>query len=452
MLHTRTLLLGLLCIALAPLAAQPRTLDELLARKEVMAQVKPLGGFRGLCIRLGLKNVSARSLEVEVPAGQMMISRDSSVQDLVVTRPAFAQLAPGQVQYVDVYTMCTQAGNMAPSTSEAFTVGKRCEGPLLDLVQLIAREDIQNSSAQSAVWAVCSGAPVSQVFGEDSRQIHLLAEQVSEATGQPLSSFDLRPRPHRLTSFKASLEGLLPYDLPAADLGLYDGSGRLLYACFQGRAVERGYVQWRVGINHTLGDSTPVFLRLFDRGELVLERALQAGDSVTPLHALRSQVAMSYEVASPVKAEAGIYDSEGHLYLVIANRMNLQPGFHRSTFVAETRLPVRDDYWVEIRADGQVLARRPLDLHAPAGALQPRKEISGSSELDIREAVRGGRMAIYDARGEMVALLFEAGSVQPGKRRLSWRFGHREGSGARFYLRLSDGEGRVVAEAEIISP
>jgi hypothetical protein len=417
-----------------------------------MAQAKPLGGFRGLCIRLGLKNLSARSLEVEVPAGQMMISQDSSVQDLVVTRPAFAQVAPGQVQYLDLYTMCTQAGNMSPGAAEAFTVGKRCEGPLLELVQLIAREDMQNSSAQSAVWAVCSGTPVAQVFGEDSRQIRLLAEQVSEATGQPLSAFDFRPRPHRLTSFRASLEGLLPYDLPAADLGLYDASGRLLYRCFEGRAVERGYAQWLVGINHTLGDSTPVFLRLFDQGELILERSLRAGDSITPLHELNSQVSMSYEVAAPAEGEAGIYDSEGRLYLVIAEGMSLRPGFHRSTFVAETQLPARDDYRVEIRSGGRALAQRPLRLDAPENRPQPRKEISGSSELDIPEPVRGGQLAIYDASGEMVALLFEVGSVQPGKRRLSWRFGHYQGSGARFYLRLSEAGGRVVAEAEIISP
>lgn len=250
---------------ISPASAQQRiTLKEALTRKLVQIRIKGNGGYQGQCIKLAIKNDTDQVLSLEVPPGQMFPSEDSSVQDLITTAPLYVALEPRGVKNADLFTMCTQSYNMVPSEGERFSFGPMAEGFLLALAEKIAKGNYQNSTAQSAVWAVANRNPISDIYGADTAMVRDVATVVSEAWGIPVSQFDLQPRAHHITSINTSIEGLVNKHIREAKLAIYDKEGNIVRQYFEGKHFEPGFMQYRIGVNHTLGDSAELYLRLTD--------------------------------------------------------------------------------------------------------------------------------------------------------------------------------------------
>lgn len=120
----------------------------------------------GECIDIRLRNMSDSVLNVVLKCGTMLLSRDSSFQNMVVTKTLFYTLKPREEHYDRVYAMCGQLHKNSPDISIRYDVGDQAEEPLLKLAKLIEKTNHQNKAGQYAVWAVTDGATKDDL-GED---------------------------------------------------------------------------------------------------------------------------------------------------------------------------------------------------------------------------------------------------------------------------------------------
>ena len=86
MKHSRIVFLSLMLVASQATFAQKKiSLGEALKQKWV--QIKPIGkgGYQGKTIQLEAKNLRAEAFDLVIEPGEMFISKDTAVQDLIVT-------------------------------------------------------------------------------------------------------------------------------------------------------------------------------------------------------------------------------------------------------------------------------------------------------------------------------------------------------------------------------
>ncbi|MEL6671014.1 MAG: hypothetical protein AAFR61_02450 [Bacteroidota bacterium] len=429
------------------LYAQSRlSLSEALAKNWVQVQARSLGGYQGQVLQVLVKNLSRQVLNLEIEAGHQFKSQDQSEQDLIVTAPAFLAIGPGRQKATSLYTMCTQAKNMAPKKGSIFSLSTLATGPLLELVSRIAEKDYQNSTAQSALWSITNKLRVQEIYAEDTSMVRDLAEIVSVARDIPLSSFDFRSRPHHITAIKTSLETLLPDHISRASLKLYDQEGAILRTYFTNQKLEKGFRQWKIGANHTLGDTAVLVLKLEGDGRLLAEKEVRLGDSVLSLPTLHAETTLNYKIAEESEISAGVYDLAGNLFFVLDEHKSVRPGLHHGRFIAQTPVLPGRQYEMRVMQADEILARGPLSLETTAARLFPRQTVSGAVNVVLEEEIRGGTLAVYEADGQLKRVFHNLHRVNAGRKVFRYFFTHRKGPDAIFYIRLTDGDGRIVHE------
>ncbi len=440
----------LLCAQFTLSQAQERiTLAQALDQKLVRIAIQGAGGYQGEALRLLVENLSPNVLSLEIPAGQIFASEDSSVQDLMVTQEAMMALRPRERKARSLWTMCTQSFNMSPKKGERFSIGAMASGGLLALAQKISTKGYQNSTAQSAVWSLANQESVRSIYGNDTTMVRDIATTVSEATGVPMSEFVFVPRTHHITSIRTSLEGLIKENLEGARLDLYNTSGERIRTYFENRNLEAGFRQFRVGASHTLGDSAELFLRLRVGDEVVMERMISAGDTVTPLMHLYQKVAINYEVAEDMLTSVGVYDEADQLYFLIKDKHAIKQGYNRGIFIAGCYVPTDETYSIKVKQGDRTIAAQVLDPNAPEPQLFAKITLRGDFAFELSEALNNAKVAIYTEAGEERRLIYNIHHLNPGKRRINYIFQHFDGSNEVFYIRLVREDGSIAAEKKI---
>ena len=438
---------SIILLLLSTAYAQERiSLKQALDESKIAVQVRGAGGFSDKCIQILVKNLTAQAVSLEILPGQVFVSEDTTKQDLMATSPAYVALGPGQSKGRSVYGMCIQSGSMSPAKGERFTLGDMAEGDLLGLAERIAEGGYQNSTAQSAVWTVANREPVQNIFGEDTAMVRDIATYVSEATGIPINEFVLTPRVHHITEINTSLEALIPHKLNHAKLVLTDEDGGIVRRYFDERSYERGFRQWTVGANHHLGDSAKLWLRLYEGEVLIAEKTVTFGDTVLDLDKVHAEAVMVTEVREDTYATIGVYDENDDLFVLLAENKHFPKGIHRGRYIVGSPLPFDKTYSIKIKADGQTLSEQVLNTDAPEPIIYPVRTVSGRFDVKIEEPIAGAQVAIYDEQGRVKHMMYKIHHLNPGSRWFSYKFEHRDGPDAKFYIRLTDKEGKIISE------
>ena len=428
-------------------SAQERlTLQEALEQKLVQVRVKGNGGYRGKAIKLAIKNRTNKVVSLEILPGQMFASEDSSVQDLISTAPAMLAVGPKSIKSTSIYTMCTQSSNMSPRSNEVYTLGSMADSHLLKIVQKIAKHNYQTSTAQSAVWAVANRDPIRNIYGSDTSMVREMATVVSEATGTPMSEFNFVPTPHQITDIRTSMEILADKHYENAKLVLVDKEGEVIRRYFDNRKIEPGFMQYRVGASHTLGDTAELYLRLISGDKIIQEKAVTPADTVAPIQKIHAKAVMTFLVKKAGASSVGVYDENDQLYFYINENRQLPMGFNRGTYIAGKHLPPGKDYYIKVKMDGETLAEEKINPNAPEPKLFPRKRVNGYFSFKQKEVLRNAQIAVYDSDGKIKRILANANVLNPGNKKYSYSFEHFDGPDAIFYIRLTDKDGNVLQE------
>jgi hypothetical protein len=120
----------------------------------------------GECIDIRLRNNSDSTVNLVLPSGTMLISKDSSTQDMLVTKTIYYTLKPKEKISDRIYAMCGELHKNAPDVFIYYEVGELANPHLTRLASVIEMNGAQNKAGQYAVWAVTDKATMHDL-GED---------------------------------------------------------------------------------------------------------------------------------------------------------------------------------------------------------------------------------------------------------------------------------------------
>lgn len=134
-----------------------------------------------------LKNNLKQGIELLVNAGQLLRTSHTDAQDLVVTRTELFVIKPGQVLKAELWSMCIEATNRCPSSSDPYQSTGMATGPLLAMAETINKEQLWGSAAaQDAIWCITNQHPLRSIYHENPEVVRMLQMKVAEARGENL--------------------------------------------------------------------------------------------------------------------------------------------------------------------------------------------------------------------------------------------------------------------------
>jgi len=448
----RTLPLLLICLLARHAFAQTYIeLGEAVKQRLVKAVVSGAGGYSGKSIAISLQNLTAGQVYVRIEPGRIFPNKDSSYQDLMLMEEAQFALAGSEQRATYLTGMCTESHNACPQKGQPYSVGEIAPGDLKALAALAASKKYHNSTVQCAVWAIADNSPIEDIYGEDSAMMRQVATIVARAVGKPIKAFHLEPKRHSITNISTSLDCLIPANTTTARLAVYDRQGNLVRTYFEGKALERGFRQFRFAMNHTQGPGHKLFVRLEVDGKTLMQRELLVTDTIPPLQKINYQATFNYELKQPVEgAEIGIYDDKGGCYFLIDHDKTMQAGYQRGTYAATYLVPKDRKYFLQIRdGAGTVVQSKEVDMaQQPAGVFAKLRK-SGTYSFTVSAPIKEATLAIYDAKGERIRVIYDHSNFNPGEKKISYYFDHFQGPDAKFLFRLTDGAGNIVREDAI---
>ena len=444
------LVMGVVC----PLWAESEIeLSQGLKSKQIAMNIKAKGGYCGKVLEIGIKNTGANPLRIRINAGQIFISKDTTVQDLILTDTIWVTVNPQQILYTAIPTMCTQSHNRSPSKAEVFGLGEMSEGKLLTLAQCLSAHNISSSTAQSAVWSVANNDPIANIYGTNTKEMKVLASTLSELLGIPVKEFITTPIPHHITDINASLEWRTDFALDNATLEVWDEDGKLMRTYFTNRAYRAGFQQHVFGFYHTDTDSMKhFFIKLKNNGVLIAEKEIKPSDSPVPLDYYNVQQEFHFLAEASEKVNVNVLDENGALYMPLAKDLDLPQGFHNKTFVLGKNLPKKKQYRIRISTtSGKILQEKLVGLEDKAQEHFDAITQKGVIRFPVEELLNNVSLMIIDENGETIMLFFQNSRLAPGQKQYSYTFTHYQGKQAAFKVRLLDGERKILMEKPLES-
>ncbi|MCS7017758.1 MAG: hypothetical protein NZM34_01485 [Bernardetiaceae bacterium] len=128
--------------------------------------MNPASSHYGECMEMRIENITDSVLHVVLPCGTMLLSLDSSAQNMLVSETRYFTLYPRQKKYERINALCGELHKNAPDVYVNYQVGTLAPEPLLKLAHIIEANSAQNKIGQYAVWAVTDKATRHEL-GED---------------------------------------------------------------------------------------------------------------------------------------------------------------------------------------------------------------------------------------------------------------------------------------------
>lgn len=163
----RIILCGLLLVSNAVVWAQGSAMDLLDAKKRGKLQINVRGSYNpnqiqpnlvssyyGKCIDIRLQNMTDSTLHLVLNSGTVLLSKDTTVQNMVVTQTQRFLLAPKQQKIDRLFAMCGQKPKSSPDIYVRYEVGQLGNPQMVRLANVIESNQAQNKAGQYAMWAV----------------------------------------------------------------------------------------------------------------------------------------------------------------------------------------------------------------------------------------------------------------------------------------------------------
>jgi hypothetical protein len=237
------------------------------------------GGHIGRCLKLRIKNLHKKKIDVQIPAGLIFNSDDEGHQDLMTTEEKVLAIEGNKKRITKIYAACIQAPKGSPTMGSAFNMSMLTSGHLLQVAEFLFKEKLyKNEAAQYAVWAASDGKRIENIdhtglanFVADilgkPRPEYVVVQKTTSLPGEPA----YREAPSILKGrwqFKTEEDKIMTF-------GLYTLDGELKHAFFKNKKKIKGL--------HKFGFTFKVFnlpqgeyyVRLMSDGEIVEEMKVQ---------------------------------------------------------------------------------------------------------------------------------------------------------------------------------
>ncbi len=287
-MHTQITLFILLLWSAPSFAETSITIAEAERRKLISIQFSGaeadsasplLSSHWGPCMQMEVKSNVAESLLMSLDYGYQLVPEDTSLQTMVVTQSQIVKLGPGQKKKYKVYAMCTEAHDAAPAPSKKFKIGKRTNGHLLGLTELINRKKYHHDAGQNAVWCITNNYGLSSIYHEDTSVMYTLRRYVATAKNLPIASVYSdaennvsisQPTIRTRTVYSGSLSYSITNNTKVL-LALFDESNHMKRVYVNNELQREGIYTYNYEISSEETSNRKHYLRLFKDGRMVEE-------------------------------------------------------------------------------------------------------------------------------------------------------------------------------------
>lgn len=162
-------------------------LGKLIASKKIKATISGTGGHKENCIQVEIKNNTQDSVFCEVEAGHRFEPVDTAQQDILIVKSKKIKIGPLATITSKLFGFCCQSHDASPKLGSKFNLGKLATGKLLELAQMINRNNFNSEGLQSAVWAVSNNHATSSIPQKNKR----LLDSVCKLLGKPIPDYQI---------------------------------------------------------------------------------------------------------------------------------------------------------------------------------------------------------------------------------------------------------------------
>lgn len=330
--------------------------------KKISLQAKGKGGHMGDCISLTVKNLTQAKQEIIVTPGLIFTEQDPGAQNLMVVEQYQLALMPGATKTLNVSTMCIELHDYSPQNGDVFVLNKEATGYLASLAELIARKKYQNSTAQSAVWALTDQAEIGDIYSSDTVMAGQLATFVANATGRPRPKV-IVPKEHYIYSIRMNMVHHFSKTTKVT-LACYDSSGTLIKEYYRDRVIPTGMYIATFGINRVADKGTKFIFRVSDdKGTVIKERVITESVNEPRAEKWRYTTTFDYMLDKSVNgATMSLYDDKGNFMEDLYTNRNLPAGGRRQTYTFHHAYGPDTNFYIRLKdPSGKVLMEQKLD-------------------------------------------------------------------------------------------
>ena len=258
------------------------TIEQAAKKGLLKFTIKGKGGYTGDVIEMKIKNLFSKRFRIKVPAGHRLDSKDSTIQDILVTRPEELMLAAKEERTITISGMCCQASNGGPGVKNEFRVGKMADSLLVKLAEFIHLNKFYNNyAAQQAVWVVSDNNRMESISSGEKGERDKIHEFVSKLTGKPIPTYTIDYEQDPSVAFSGrpkELKGKIEYYINVNTLvtcGVYDAKGRIVELFFQDSAHDPKAYLYEF-VFHTTGiPKGTYYVRVFADGQMRKEQKIE---------------------------------------------------------------------------------------------------------------------------------------------------------------------------------
>jgi hypothetical protein len=203
--------------------------------------------YYGECISIRVENLTSNILNLKLENGRKLISDYDSIQNMVVTHQLVFTLNGKETATYKVYGMCIEKKDYAPDGKSSFKFGDIADGYLLQLSQLLEKNNYQDHAGQSAIWAITDHIDTTAIYSSDNLEKNVLRKfigtyQKATAEKKIIPVYD----PEKTTYIERkeyNISGKLDWTMSSntyASLLVYDEQGNLVSTIFEKRKFDEG--------------------------------------------------------------------------------------------------------------------------------------------------------------------------------------------------------------------
>ena len=203
--------------------------------------------YYGECISMKVVNLTNNILNLKIENGRKLICDYDSIQNMIITKQLSFALNGKETATYKTFAMCIEKENDAPDSRSTFQLGEMANGYLLQLTQLLEKNNYQDHAGQSAVWAITDHVDTIAIYSSDNSEKSILRKfigkfQVATAEKKIVPVYD----PSRTTYIEKNeynISGKIDWTMKSggfASLIVYDEQGNLVSTIFDKRKFDEG--------------------------------------------------------------------------------------------------------------------------------------------------------------------------------------------------------------------
>jgi len=276
----KSITLSLFCLFfVSVLHAKNIELTEAVKKGYIEIYAESEGGHTGKCLKLKIKNFRKKKINIEITAGLIFNSNDSTQQDLMIIEDNILAIEGNKRRVIKIYAACIQAPNGIPTLGSGFNMSFLASGHLLKIARYLAEEKLyKNAASQYAVWAITNEKRlenidhaklanyVADLLGK-ARPEYVVVHQTTSRPGEPA----YREAPSIIKGrwqFKTGKDKIMTF-------GLYTLDGELKHAFFKNKKKTKGLHKFSFTFKVFNMPRGEYYVRLISGVEVIEEKKVQ---------------------------------------------------------------------------------------------------------------------------------------------------------------------------------